>query len=284
MASKKDGSEKTPTTGDTSKASSRGADDTRDKLAQKPREFEPINIEKHRQLAGNQREIFERVNANPEASALFLINPALALKELGVTLSPEMTHHVLSAARHPPAVLKRRQELEESLKETLKEEPQPNNPQWVSDLLFKRLKLQPLNTANQEPKYLEPLNAPILRHLQEKRPKLRRAAPGRRPLKGTVLGVATWRPAVRRLDLNAKLPQLETLQQAPSAITLEELYFYKDSHPTARVVLELGIIQRRGFPVHSADSFRKIRKGEKKNAFHTWIKQVRFSEKPKKRS
>ena len=245
-------------------------------------DLKTIEIEKHRQLVGNQREIFQRINTNPELSKLFFINPAMALKELGINLSPDMTHHVLGAVRHPPGLLTRRHELEQKLKEALNDEPQPNKPEWLSEVLFKRLKLTPLDTSNQEPKYLEPLNAEIVRHLQSKRPKLRKRATGRRPLSGTVLGVATWRPAVRRLDLNAKLPQLNTQKQTPSAINLEELYFYKDSHPLAHDLLELGIIQRRGFPIHSGDSFRKIKKGEKRNAFNTWVKQVRFSEKPKK--
>jgi hypothetical protein len=152
----------------------------------------------------------------------------------------------------------------------------------VSEVLFKRLKLKPLDTSNREPYYTEPLNAEIVRHLQEKRPKLRQVPPNQRGLSGTVLKVATWRPAVRRMDLSAKLPELQTQTLIPAGLKLEELYFYKDSHPVARDLLELGIIQRRGFPIHSADSFRKIKKGEKPNAFYTWIKDVRFSEKPKK--
>lgn len=244
--------------------------------------LKPILIDKHLQLAGNQREIFLRVNNNPELSKLFFINPVLALKELGVTLSPEITDHVLRSVRHPPGLLRRRGELEQKLRERLKEEAQPNNPQWVSGFLFTRLKLAPLDTSQQEPKYLEPLNAEILRHLQAKRPKLRQRPKDERPSAGTVISVATWRPAARRMDLNAKLPQLKPLKVAPAEVKLEELYFYKDSHPLVRDLLELGIIQRRGFPIQSADSYRKIGRGERRNAFYTWIKSVRFTDKPKR--
>jgi len=40
--------------------------------------------------------------------------------------------------------------------------------------------------------------------------------------------------------------------------------------------LELGVIQRGGFPFHTPDSFRKILEGKKANAFTYWIKSVRF--------
>lgn len=248
------------------------------------RDFEPLDVGKHRQLVGNQREIFQRINDNADLSRLFFLNPAMAMKELGVTLSPEMTHHVLSATRHPPGFSKRRTELEDRLKKATGEEPQPNNPEWVSEFLFKGLELEPLDTSNQEPKYLEPLNAQIVKNLQARRPQLQKVTPNRRgrTLSGTVLGVATWRPAVRRLDLKAELPKLNTLSTAPAQVGLEELYFYKDSHPLARDLLELGIIQRRGFPIQSADSFRKIKQGTKRNSFYTWIKRVRFAEKPEK--
>lgn len=280
MASKKNNSDK-PLEDSREIDSSLRANSAEEHPVNKAGSLKPIEVEKHRQLVGNQREIFQRINTNPELSKLFFINPAIALKELGVTLSPDMIHHVLEAVRHPPGLLKRREELEQKLKEALNEEPQPNKPEWVSEFLFKRLNLKPLDTSNQEPQYLEPLNAEIVRHLQEKRPKLRQVPPNQRSLSGTVLNVATWRPAVRRMDLNAKLHELPTQKQIPSRVKLEELYFYKDSHPLARDLLELGIIQRRGFPIHSADSFRKIKKGEKRNAFYTWIKAVRFSEKPK---
>ena len=241
----------------------------------------PILIDRHRQLTVNQQEIFQRVNANPELSKLFLINPILALKELGVTFTPEITDHVLRSVRHPPSLLKRREELEQKLREALKEEAKPNDPKWVSGFLFTRLKLKPRDTSQKEPAYLEPLNAEILRHLQARRPKLRQRPKGERPRAGTVLSVAVWRPAVRRMDLNAKLPELKpALGTVPEQVKLEELYFYKD-HPLAHDLLELGILQLRGFPIHSADSFRKIRSGEKRNAFNSWIKKVTFTDKPK---
>jgi TnpA family transposase len=80
------------------------------------------------------------------------------------------------------------------------------------------------------------------------------------------------------MDLDAPLPSLKPAKKAPKTISLETLYFYKDSHPLARDLLELGIIERRSFPIHSADSYRKIKTGEKPNAFHSWIKALRFPE------
>ena len=37
-----------------------------------------------------------------------------------------------------------------------------------------------------------------------------------------------------------------------------------------------SVIMRRGFPVHTPDSFRQILDGTKGNAFRTWIRSVRF--------
>jgi hypothetical protein len=56
------------------------------------------------------------------------------------------------------------------------------------------------------------------------------------------------------------------------------LYFYKDSNATAAALLELGVIQRQSFPVHTPDTFRKIMDGSKPNAFRSWIRGVRLRE------
>jgi hypothetical protein len=78
------------------------------------------------------------------------------------------------------------------------------------------------------------------------------------------------------MDLDAELPPLPSASAAPKKLSLEELYFYKESHPVARQLLELGIVQRQAFPIHSADSYRRIKRGEKSNAFRGWIRGIRF--------
>ena len=85
-----------------------------------------------------------------------------------------------------------------------------------------------------------------------------------------------WQESLRRIDLDAPAPTLPPAKARPSEVPLEDLWFYKDQDALVRDALELGVIQRRAFPVHSPDSFRKILEGEKSNAFRAWIKSVRF--------
>jgi len=244
--------------------------------------FEPIEIDRHIALAANQREIFRRFNQNPDLAKMLLINPVLAFAEAGIKLTPEIQRHVLETIQHPPQLRLRRDEIESRLREQINETPQPNNPEWVSSFLFKKLRLKPLDTIGHEPQYVEPLNAEIIKRLQARRPKREPRPAGRRRLTGTFISVATWKPTVRRFDLEAVLPKLKAARSAPPEVTLKDLYFYKDSHPLARDLLELGIIQRRAFPIHSGDSYRRIKEGKKPNAFRSWIKSIRFSEKPKR--
>ena len=51
---------------------------------------------------------------------------------------------------------------------------------------------------------------------------------------------------------------------------------FSPSQRTRQTALELGVIQRGGFPFHTPDSFRKILEGKKANAFTYWIRSVRF--------
>ena len=80
----------------------------------------------------------------------------------------------------------------------------------------------------------------------------------------------------RRIDLQAKAPELPVLEKPPASVTLENLWFYKDRDALVHDALELGILQRRALPIHTPDSFRKVQAGRKANVFHTWIKTVRF--------
>jgi hypothetical protein len=255
-----------------------------------------ISITTHRALIGKQREIFKRLNANPDLGYLFFINPVLAFKEAGVELSGEIAHHVLHTLQHSPDVRRRRDQLEAHLKEVLGDAPQPNNPRWVSVLLFERLKLRPLAIQGHEPTYLSPIDPAAIERLQALRPQRQRTRPTnqdypaeeteeqeQRQQAGTsstgVVRIAEWRPTARRLDLDAPLPQLRPAMKAPAQVSLEELYFYRDSHPLVRDLLELGVIQRNALPFHAAGTYRKIKTGERRNAFRTWITSVRFAEK-----
>ena len=242
--------------------------------------FEPIEIKSHRGLITHQREIFRRLNHNPELAKRLLLNPVLAFREVGVKTTPKIAQHILRAIQFTPRLRARYNELQASLKEATGRKPRPNDPQWVSRFLFEELGLQPLDTAGHQPTYMPPLNAPALERLQALRPKRRQryGDENHRPGKPSFLRVQLQPPAVRRFDLDAALPSLEPAAEPPPAVTREELYFYRDSHPLARDLLELGMIEQRSFRIQSSDSYRKIKDGRKVNAFHTWVKSVRFPE------
>lgn len=242
-----------------------------------------LQISTHDGLAKHQDEIFARFAQHPQFSPLLLINPVLAFAEMGVKLSPDVADHVLRAIQHPPKVRQRRGEIEKRLAASFDGPAQPLDPKWVARALFEKLKLVPLDTQGLAPSYRPAIEPETLARLQAQRPVLRRAVTTglKRPLRGTTISLAEPRPSTRRMDLDAALPKLAVAAQAPAEVTLEQLYFYKDSSPVARDLLELGVLQRRSFPIHSGDSYRKIRAGEKPNAFRSWITSLRFSGKSK---
>jgi hypothetical protein len=242
-------------------------------------EVDKISIEDHRELVTKQRQIFQRLKGNPQLAALLVVNPALGLQEFGVELSQEAVHHVLRTRQYPPELRQRQQQLEQTLESALQEKPQPKDPKWVKAFLFEKLQLQPLDTAGQTPKYLETLDAATLERLQALRPKPQQERyPNLRSRGGTVVTIIPPSTSARRMNIDAALPPLQPACEIPEEVTLETLYFYKDSHPLVRSVLELGILQRQAFPIQSPDSFRQIKSGEKKNALYNWIKSVKFPE------
>jgi hypothetical protein len=205
-----------------------------------------------------------------------LINPVSALAEAGVELSPRVASHVLHSMQLGPAARNRRAELERSIKAALGEAPKPLDQKWLAHALFELLELRPKRTEGHEPVYEPPLNAERVEHLQKRRPPIRPAPDVGRPLGGMTVSVAPWRPAFRRMDLEAPVPELKEAPGPPASLELTELWFYKDDHQVAHDLLELGVILRGAFPVHSADGFREIKAGRRANAFLAWITDVRF--------
>ncbi|MDZ4721332.1 MAG: hypothetical protein SH847_22960 [Roseiflexaceae bacterium] len=239
---------------------------------------DPITITSHRALVKNQNEIFQRLNSNQELATLLLINPAMALGEAGVVASPRMRRHFLETLQYPPALRERREQLIKQLHTALGVKPRTRDAACVADIIFNKLKLMPLETTNHIPAYMPALDADVTEKLNALRPKARRAdryGLNRSP-KGGSFSIAPGRATARRIDLNAALPALKQAQYAPQQLTLEELYFYKESHPLARSLLELAIIDRQAFPIQSAYAYRNIKRGMKRSAFRTWIRSVRF--------
>jgi hypothetical protein len=242
-----------------------------------PQDLEPIAIDSHRALAGKQRDIAARVAAQPDLAVMLLINPVLAFERLGVKLSPEVAHHVLHTIQHPKALRTRREALEARLTEALGEPAQPTDAAWNRHLLFDLRKLAPLVIGANVPTYLAPLGQDESKKLHALRPPASQRYPQPRllPPRNRV-GSVPWKESLRRIDLDAPAPKLPVARQAPELVPLEDLWFYKDVDSVVRDALELGVIQRRAFPVHSPDSFRKILEGQKTNPFRSWITSLRF--------
>lgn len=239
---------------------------------------EPIRLSSHRDLIERQAEVFGLLAARPELARMMAVNPVLALREAGVQVAPRLATHILHAIAHPPQVAWRRDELVAALTERLGEAPKPTEPPWLAATVFTKLTVPPLNTNGREPVFAAPLNADSVRRLQDDRRRLRAVRPGRRLSGGTVIGVGDWRPSYRRLDLNAPTPELPPAAAAPTTLSLLELWFYKDRDQVLRDLLELGVIMKGVFPVHSATGFRAVAAGERRSALHTWITAIRFPE------
>lgn len=231
----------------------------------------------HRELLAKRKVIAARLEASQGIAVLLMLNPVLALREIGVDLSTEIADHVLRSLRHPPHVDAWRTKLEKSLQKDLSERARPNDAQWLATTLFTRLGLFPMMIGRHKPVYVDPLagDREWIASLRPSIPKF--AGTTAEAVHGTTVGVAPDKPTLRRLDLEARVPPLEPASKPPSALSLEELWFYKDASPIARALLELGIIEKSALSIHSGESFRKI-KGGAPNAFTDWIDAVRFSD------
>ncbi len=240
-----------------------------------------LEIKDEKTLSALGPQLNRLLNARPELAAMLFINPVLAMKEAGVKLSRPVTHHILSRLRHRPAMRERREKLEARLREALGEVPRPNNPAWLSQTLFEKLQLPPLDTRNLTPRYKPAHDADTEKRLQALRPRRTHRYPrlsSRPQHTGQLSMQAVPPPSARRLDLAADIPRPGPARHPPKRLSLEALYFYKDSNPIARDLLELAIIQRRGLRLHSRYSYRLIKEGKRRNVFRRWFRKVTLPE------
>jgi len=246
------------------------------------RAFEPITLQSHRDLIRHQAEIAARIAAEPRVSVMLLINPVLGMEQVGVRMSPEIARHVLHTIQHPTVLRTRRDELEETLRKALGEPPRPTDPYWNAHLLFECVKLAPLEIGTRTPAYKPPLGEEESRKLHALRPAggVRYPQPRLLPPRAHVSSVP-WKESLRRIDLAVPAPECPRARERPEAVPLEDLWFYKDLDPLVHDALELGVIQRRAFPIHSPDSFRQILDGRKSNAFLLWIDRMGFKSEPR---
>jgi hypothetical protein len=244
-----------------------------------PTRFEPFEVKDHRGVAVAFRKIAERIAKDPEFGVMMAVNPVLAMERYGIKLSPQMQDHVLRAIRHPPRLRTRREALEAKLTEALGTAPRVDDPAWLAETLFERLGLEPQEVGDAQPAYRPPMNAEVMARVRPLRPPGAPRYPGPRRLKVQArIGMKPWKEAVRRLDLNATVPELPPTTERPDAVTLEMAWFYKDRHELARDLVELGQIQRMAFPIRTPDAFRRIAAGEQASAMRSWITSLRFKD------
>ncbi len=237
----------------------------------------PPTIQSREELAAAAAKIVARLNRNPELAKAMLLNPAAAIQETGYKLAPEVFGHILRTVRHSKATAARRAELEARLEKELGEPPQPLDSDWLKRILFERLRVPPLDTGGREPVYREAISGSLRERLEKFRPRLRRTSVKTpKPLHGVAIQTDLTHRWPGRFDLEAELGDLPRAAAPPERVDLNTLYFYKDSHPLVRDLIELAVIQRSSFPLHTPESYRKVRSGEKPSPLRTWITGVRF--------
>jgi hypothetical protein len=235
-----------------------------------------LDIKSHRELAAAQQEIVNRLHANPGIARLLLVNPVCAFQDIGVKVSPEIAKHILLTLQNSAATTARREALTSSLREAAGERPQPSHPAWVAKFLFEKLKLKPLATTGATPVY-KPMVDPALAARQlASIPKLNTAPALPHPDHGTSFVFQPITPGVRNLDLDTPGPQLPEAREAPAAVDLTTLYFYKDVNQHAHDLLELGIIESQSFQISTPDTYRKIKSGKIPNPWG-WIGYITFT-------
>jgi len=239
-----------------------------------------LEIKDEKTLGALGPQLNRLLNAKPGLAAMLFINPVLTMKEAGVKFSRPVVHHILSRLRHRPAMRERREELEARLTEVLCEVPRPNNSAWLSRTLFEKLHLPPLDTGDLTPSYKSVHDPVVEKRLQALRPKRthRYSHLPSRPRHTGRVRMQAMPPSIRRMDLGATVPELKPAKRTPKRLSLEDLYFYKDSSPVARDLLELAIIQRRGLRLHSRYSYRLIKEGKRRNVFRRWFRKVTLPE------
>lgn len=243
-----------------------------------PRESKTVKVENERQLLAMARTLKQRVNQDPKFSILLIANPVLALKAYGIELSPKMQDHVLRALRHPRLLRDRRALLESRIDKNLGGAACPDDPVWLARLVFETRRLRPKDLRGLEPAYEAPPFDTAIRALQDARPAPMSRYPGVRRLGGSQrLSVAPPRPAARRLDIAAPVPDAPIAEAAPTTLTLEEAWFYKDD-PAVADVVELGIIMRRALPLRTAEEFRKLQSGEATDVFRAFVRRVQVKD------
>lgn len=134
---------------------------------------ERIVIEIERDLRKNIRNINQRFNDNPDIAQLVLINPILALQEIGVELSQTAKQHVMDSLRFPSGWIEKRDKLASELHEEFSKyhiaEKLPLSNNTRANILFNIIKIKP-NKEDSEYKNQNNLPPERLPYYRKKHP------------------------------------------------------------------------------------------------------------------
>jgi hypothetical protein len=241
----------------------------------KPRTAEStvtLKIDSHRALLAKRKDIIGALVADPTRAKLLFANASLAFKDSGVELSPAISNHVLHTVRQSKAATTRREQLTAQLREALGVVPKPSDASWLAKTLFTTLKLTPLDTKGHQPTYQPSIPLPVQEKLRTHLvPSTRPRLPARKS--STEAKELPW-----RLDLDADVPSLGKARAAPKSVSLEDLWFYLDSHEVIRPLLELGILERSVLPTLTREQYEAVKAGRPTGGFIDWIDTVTFPE------
>ncbi len=116
-------------------------------MKEKPVDSETLVVTTHDDLRRNIRNINRRFMEHPDIGRMLIVNPILALEDLGVQLSDEIKQHIMNSLRFPKSLQERRRKLETELHEEMarlgKPYTLPLNATQRADLLFGALHLAP---------------------------------------------------------------------------------------------------------------------------------------------
>lgn len=240
-----------------------------------------LTITTERGLTRYRKQIAARLQADPAAMSLLVINPVMALREVGVHLSPKVANHVLHAIAYPPAIREQRTRLIDELRAELGGVPHPNNKEWLARTVFDQLRATPLVVGTHQPVYKSSVDSDAVLAIQALLPTRGVTVDGKpqdpeHPIYAPPdLPLACQPHTLSQLDMDAPVPDLPAAAKPPRELTLSELWFYKDSLPLARPLLQLAIVENSGVYIHGPDNFRLIRDGKLPNDLVSWISGVR---------
>ena len=178
---------------------------------------------------------------------------------------------MLHTVRQSAAATTRRERLIAQLRKSLGVVPHPSDPSWLATTLFTRLELTPLATKGHDAVYQPAIPADIEETLRGHLPPASRP---RLPARGST----TPRKIPWRLDLDSVVPALPSARKAPSAVALDELWFYLDAHELVRPLLELGILEVSVLPTLTRTQYEAVKAGKPTGGFLDWVDSVTFPE------